>query len=109
MLHFIFLKMYVRILYTLNWSDAASLSHTVATYVFGNLQLSHIGLCLVCRHAHNILLHITRVAEVVHLLLSTIRQLRIISHRHYVIILSMYYINIPLTKVSKFLKMFHDA
>jgi hypothetical protein len=97
--------MYVQILYILNWSDAASLLHIVATYVFGNLRLSYIGLCLVCvcGHAHNLLLYITRVAAVVHLLLSTIRQLkRIISHRHYVVILRMYYINIALTRFLNF-------
>jgi len=56
----------MNVLYTPNWSDAASLLHIVATFVFGTLQLSYIGLCLVCRHAHNLLLNYAREAAVGH-------------------------------------------
>jgi hypothetical protein len=33
---------------------------------FGTLQLSYINICLVCRHAHNLLLNYAREAAVVH-------------------------------------------
>jgi len=56
----------INVLYTLNCSDAGSLLHVVATLVFDTLQLSYIGLCLVCRHAHNLLLNYAREAAVGH-------------------------------------------